>query len=633
MLPKGLKSATALVCLIALLTLAGCTAATLDSQSNTAAPVGQLTQESDRSSMIVPALWAARQSDGAMIGGLELAGIAVTTSGPPGFTIDLTDIDADGAGAAWRAATSSAAVVATMFSGTDPTKVNLNFSITGPIDGPSAGGILSVALLAALRGQSMLPRVTMTGTITPDGSIGQVGGVPTKIESAAAAGYQTVVIPLVNVKGSTRDGGEIDCVEFGAKLGVKVVPVQTLAEAFEVLTGHSFFPVSTGVYSAPPLTLEMNNAMSVAMTQRLTRAIATAPAGLAPTEKRFLADALSVASNAIAAGEFAKAYGVSAFALLRVTRAIGAASTQTVIDSRGRVAAETQLRTDIKKSLTTAEELLKKTSALPGLPYEQQLSAPSALGWVTYAIAIYRGLISELDNDTSEAALFEAGRILAEQRLNVDVMFQDAMASVLSMPSTVDVPAENSVSFLSNYTNFLIRSGQANEEYLKSLTGRDVPVSGSLTAGGISAAVHELRKIVDAIPPQAQTSQEEVAQSAYALSYYVLTSTLVANSTTYGAYDDGTENDLQTLRNQAALDSAVDSGQETVNAFAARLAASGIEASYPFWSAAWGAAVAREYRGTEYSADAGTIGLNELWYDAPNVFMLNAGGGLRVASS
>jgi len=56
------------------------------------------------------------------------------------------------------------------------------------VDGPSAGGVLTVAIMAAVKNREILDGVYMTGTVNSDGSIGEVGGVPSKALRAAEAG-------------------------------------------------------------------------------------------------------------------------------------------------------------------------------------------------------------------------------------------------------------------------------------------------------------------------------------------------------------------------------------------------------------------------------------------------------------
>ena len=45
------------------------------------------------------------------------------------------------------------------------------YDITGAIDGPSGGGALTVGTMAAITGATVKPKIAMTGTIAPDGTI------------------------------------------------------------------------------------------------------------------------------------------------------------------------------------------------------------------------------------------------------------------------------------------------------------------------------------------------------------------------------------------------------------------------------------------------------------------------------
>ena len=63
------------------------------------------------------------------------------------------------------------------------------------VDGPSAGAALTVAIIAAIRGEKLSDKVFITGTIMPDGSIGKVGGIVEKAEAAAAKGGKIFLVP------------------------------------------------------------------------------------------------------------------------------------------------------------------------------------------------------------------------------------------------------------------------------------------------------------------------------------------------------------------------------------------------------------------------------------------------------
>ncbi len=126
--------------------------------------------------------------------------------------------------------------------------------ISSPIiGGPSAGGALTVATIAAINKWALKPDVVMTGMINPDESIGPVGGIPFKLEAAAAKNATLFLIPegqsTVTVrKKVTRTRGAfiiseekeetVDVIELGKKLNVSVKEVSTIQDAVLAFTGR-----------------------------------------------------------------------------------------------------------------------------------------------------------------------------------------------------------------------------------------------------------------------------------------------------------------------------------------------------------------------------------------------------------
>ena len=146
-------------------------------------------------SIAFPVPWAGTGPDGRPAQGIEPAGIRVQAAAEPSFDVNLEDIKAKGAGAQWQASTAAAATVATLFTGADQSAVDLRYGITGPIDGPSGGAALTVGTMAAITGDPVKPKVAMTGTISPDGTVGTVSQVPAKVRAAKKAGLRAVPHP------------------------------------------------------------------------------------------------------------------------------------------------------------------------------------------------------------------------------------------------------------------------------------------------------------------------------------------------------------------------------------------------------------------------------------------------------
>lgn len=63
------------------------------------------------------------------------------------------------------------------------------------VGGPSAGAALAIATIAAIEQKEINQNVEITGTILPDGSIGQIGGVIEKLAACAENGKTVFLVP------------------------------------------------------------------------------------------------------------------------------------------------------------------------------------------------------------------------------------------------------------------------------------------------------------------------------------------------------------------------------------------------------------------------------------------------------
>jgi hypothetical protein len=201
----------------------------------------------------VDALWFA--SDGQSVqGGTSQVVVSVETKEGQDLRVGFFESEVGGSGPQWRAAGWMAVITASLLIGNDPSQYEFSFDVAGRIDGPSAGALMTTAVLAGYLGDTVDPTVTMTGTINPDGTIGPVGGIPHKIEGAAAAGKTTVLVP----GGQRYDydyalGQSVDLVQVGQQYGVEVKLVSDIYEAYRELTGSELpAPVNAGEAAFPP---------------------------------------------------------------------------------------------------------------------------------------------------------------------------------------------------------------------------------------------------------------------------------------------------------------------------------------------------------------------------------------------
>lgn len=88
--------------------------------------------------------------------------------------------------------------VAQNISGVDAGKINLVYMIStnaSLVGGPSAGAALTIATIAALENKTLDKSVMITGTVNPDGTVGQVGGILEKAKAAKQAGTRLFLVP------------------------------------------------------------------------------------------------------------------------------------------------------------------------------------------------------------------------------------------------------------------------------------------------------------------------------------------------------------------------------------------------------------------------------------------------------
>ena len=106
--------------------------------------------------------------------------------------------------------------------------VHLNFPGGIPVDGPSAGVAMFLAVYSAFTETAVPPDLALTGEIGIHGQILPVGGVEEKLEAAKEAGARIAFIPKENWKESFE------------RMEIKVIPVEEVQEILE----HVFLPES-----------------------------------------------------------------------------------------------------------------------------------------------------------------------------------------------------------------------------------------------------------------------------------------------------------------------------------------------------------------------------------------------------
>ncbi len=197
----------------------------------------------------------------------SIKAVAVTSGdSPSGVVINITVSISSGSGRVFvstspfteidmQGSAQLSALTACDLLGIDFTKYDFFYIIESDapiVGGPSAGAVMTIATIAALKNLSLNKDVYMSGMIYPDGFIGPVGGLNYKLEAVARDGGKIFLIPhgqkvvlvqekvvkkvgLINIISSSYR--ELDLVEYGKKLGVEVYEVATINEALKYFTG------------------------------------------------------------------------------------------------------------------------------------------------------------------------------------------------------------------------------------------------------------------------------------------------------------------------------------------------------------------------------------------------------------
>ena len=585
--------------------------------------IGQWRQTNEGAAITVPALWAGKKDDGTPVGGIEPAEIVVSTDGDTAeYEVNLADIEAEGAGPSWLAATSVASAFATVFVGANPSKVDLYFEVTGPIDGPSAGGILTVGLIAAFRGDSLSPTATMTGTITADGTIGPVGGVPTKIEAAAREGFKTIVLPDSLAPGTWQTGNEYT--ELADSLAVEVVPVETIGEAYDAMSGNPVQQLDESI--AAPFdgsVLAATRSVTEQIVASFEQAVAVAEENdsAEPDTLAWAKDAAAAAGDYLAAGDYSKAYGTAAFGLARLARSVGAIYMERLIASQGLEAAKAEVAADARELLGQAEQALEAGSKLPVDGLEQYYGLPTALGWATFAQLMMQGVLLELPEVKTGSPVIEMGRVIAEQEIAISLMLPLSLEVLAAVPTKPTGPIEEVSEALSGYSRFLIRAAQDSERYLNDVLKRELNNDGQYSNGGQVAAAVFAHERSDLVTPEVETYPQEVSQASFAMSYFWLAANAVASVQAYKVFADDETGFIDAQR-QKTMNTAVDQTWWFIESRGVELDGLGVDASAAVWAARWAFDQSREFRDTPLATESDWFAQGELWFDAIHVMML-----------
>jgi len=218
------------ICFLLLLQVSGCNFSTAKKKTD-------LAKTFTGGKTAIDALWVQTLPNGAK-GGTSRVTVSVEKNPSKKLRIGFYEEEVAGTGAMWRSAGWMSAVFATFLLGENLADYRFTYDIGGRIDGPSAGALMTVAVLSILRGDSIKKDATMTGTINPDGTIGPVGGIPHKITGAKKAKKKLILVPAgQRYSMDLNENKSVDVVALGRREGVTVKEVGNIYEAYKLLTG------------------------------------------------------------------------------------------------------------------------------------------------------------------------------------------------------------------------------------------------------------------------------------------------------------------------------------------------------------------------------------------------------------
>ena len=200
----------------------------------------------------LPILTVSQNETGKWSGQVIDLGLTVSQnkSGKP-LLVAIAEDRPNGVGEQFRAAMWSAASTVALERGIPLRGYHLELTAQEAVDGPSAGAMITLAIMTALDGRTLTNDFVFTGSILPNGSVGYVGGLVQKIEAAKAAGKTRVFVPAYyRAENDPNTGEMVDLKEKCKSLGLRMIPVANIRQAYALINNAEEAPV-------PPASLEI----------------------------------------------------------------------------------------------------------------------------------------------------------------------------------------------------------------------------------------------------------------------------------------------------------------------------------------------------------------------------------------
>jgi predicted S18 family serine protease len=338
-------------------------------------------------------------------GGSSPLVIEVSENSTGKMSLSLPENQPGSAGELLKSSAWMAALNASLLLGQDLSEYDFRITVDDPIDGPSAGAMMTIAFLSLLRGDEINPDVAMTGGINPDGTISPVGGIPEKLDGAQEAGKTLVLVPLGQLSG--------DVLEKQRKLDLEVREVSDIYEAYEIATGNPL-PKPEGSDNPMPSFSESDSQKIKAKTkdwQSRYQAKFTEGAGIELPQNDVIQnvimssvksakEAFNKSENYLEQGEVAGSYSQMVEATAHITFAVELARFFKTLEEGSFKAAKTQLDSALESADNRIEGLIDRLSTI-----EPKSASDTVSVTLAYThIAVAEGLLNEMKRRASDAS-------------------------------------------------------------------------------------------------------------------------------------------------------------------------------------------------------------------------------------
>jgi hypothetical protein len=485
--------------------------------------------------------------------------------------IGFHETDVGDTGPQWEAAGRSAVAVATLITGAPLSNREIDFDVGGELNGLSAGALLTIAVIALIRGDSLASNTTMIGTINPDGSVGPAGGSPYKISDAVAAHKTRVLVPE----------GDPDGLGSGSN-AVVVSEVADVFDAYRQFTGVTLPQLPAAANTR--LDADAYAKIGLKVTSWLAKYQASANdfQGLAPEVRQDLQayanaagqdrqQAQKLAQSGSQAGAFQAA--VSAVALMNAIAQIGQSLQVLLAQGPGpfvtRIKASQSITGRVEALVAKLNAFKPKSASDAGALISAYGNAIDALSLATFADGLFNAKASNRQqaiNNAAEGAIY----------FDVAGTLVDAAGDILAVGSGLGGPALGPVVDVADVASFFQLAGEANLSAFESVVIAPSAAAGKTklhAAEGAFAAGdldYALAQTGDGVLNSLPAFFGNAATAAYArlggaLAFYDRTAELLAEYYSLGQADPKTLQ-LTGIANDAAFNSVIRRAQDRIAA-------------------------------------------------------------------